>query len=525
MKKALNSILTALLLPPIMFSGCITWKWRLDNKAEHLENPDVETAQATPIPLGRKREIENSIAGQLKNMDNEVVEKGANWRNIIVLTMAPTLKNLSNMDERKYAHDLYQSHLESKKDADIMSIFQEYCTILVARPIPATPQNEPTITLPVAEKSPDTTDVTPNVNDLSQRVTDLSRQVTALAQDVAILQTSKTQSVPKDNEDNPAAQELQLVKTRLHAVEAELKTNQAELKRREVQLQNTEAELNLKENKLKNATEELSLKSQENKILFEERQKAAVQYDKSLAEHKALVEKFANLEQEYNVLKNRISSLDDTILKLRNEKAALQAALEKNGVTPFTAPMSSKNNDSGKLLEEHQELLNKYGTMNDNYRNLQKDYKNLEKQYGSINKQNQELINDYQVLNRKYQELNSKYQELINKKSVALPTPQPPQQQQTVTVVQPPASLSAARMLQIKTRIAKQLENFDRQVEIDGMGWRNVIIMTMAPTLKNMRDMDERKYAHDLYLSHLQGKPNFSSMYIFSEYCTKLIKE
>ena len=221
----------------------------------------------------------------------------------------------------------------------------------------------------------------------------------------------------------------------------------------------------------------------------------------------------------------RISSLEDTILKLRNEKAALQAALEKTGVTPFTAPMSSKNNDSGKLLEEHQELLNKYGTMNDNYRNLQKDHKNLEKQYGSINKQNQELINDYQVLNRKYQELNSKYQELINKKSVVLQTPQPPQQQQTVTVVQPPASLSAARMLQIKTRIAKQLENFDRQVEIDGMGWRNVIIMTMAPTLKNMRDIDERKYAHDLYLSHLQGKPNFSSMYIFSEYCTKLIKE
>ncbi len=94
-------------------------------------------------------------------------------------------------------------------------------------------------------------------------------------------------------------------------------------------------------------------------------------------------------------------------------------------------------------------------------------------------------------------------------------------------IVDPPPTttegISPQRQLEIKTRIVRQCEAMDKEIDRGG-SWRSQIIGTMAPTLRSFNNMEERRYAHDLYKAHLESQKNFSSMYIFTEYCTKLIK-
>jgi hypothetical protein len=109
---------------------------REENERLRLGQP-VSTPRAVPKTVSdydispRQLEIKVRIERQIKFMDKEVEERGASWRSLIIGSMAPTLRSLKNMEERRYAHDLYKAHLESKKDFNSMYIFTEYCTKLL----------------------------------------------------------------------------------------------------------------------------------------------------------------------------------------------------------------------------------------------------------------------------------------------------------------------------------------------------------------------------------------------------------
>ncbi len=106
---------------------------REENERLRLGQP-VSTPRAVPKTVSdydispRQLEIKVRIERQIKFMDKEVEERGASWRSLIIGSMAPTLRSLKNMEERRYAHDLYKAHLESKKDFNSMYIFTENCT-------------------------------------------------------------------------------------------------------------------------------------------------------------------------------------------------------------------------------------------------------------------------------------------------------------------------------------------------------------------------------------------------------------
>ncbi len=180
-----------------------------------------------------------------------------------------------------------------------------------------------------------------------------------------------------------------------------------------------------------------------------------------------------------------------------------------------------------KLEEEKQKAIlekNHLIILIDENRTLKQECDQLEQQKHELKLKCDKLMhenNDLEIENKKLKEENERLKRLISEPPIPPPVIPP-------SVTPPPPSkynIDPQRQQEIKRRIKRQCEAMDKEVDRNSGSWRSQIIGTMAPTLRSFQNMEERRYAHDLYKAHLESQKNFSSMYIFTENCTKLIKQ
>ncbi len=180
-------------------------------------------------------------------------------------------------------------------------------------------------------------------------------------------------------------------------------------------------------------------------------------------------------------------------------------------------------NEKVKKLEvEIQKVIqekNHFIILIDENRTLKQECEQLEQQKHELKLKCDKLMhenNDLEIENKKLKEENERLKRLISEPPIPPPvSPKPPSGNYNI---------DPNRQLEIKTRIKRQCEAMDKDISRYSGSWRSQIIGTMAPTLRSFQNMEERRYAHDLYKAHLESQKNFSSMYIFTDNCTKLIK-
>ena len=220
-------------------------------------------------------------------------------------------------------------------------------------------------------------------------------------------------------------------------------------------------------------------------------------------------------ESEMKKLQNDNRTLRDAVANAEEKyKNDLKKAIAK-AEQEAAANAEKKYKDEIENLQDENRKLNAKILIGGGNKDLDKKIKDLEQRFEKSQNENTDLSIENKRLKKRIEELTN--------------TPQTGSDTTGVGTGKPPkpigGGMSPTRRLEIKTRIERQIESLDKEVEEQGASWRSLIIKSMAPTLKNLPNPEERKYVHDLYKAHLEQKRNFSSMYIFTENCTKLLNQ
>ena len=104
---------------------------KINQYLQQMQSSNNSSKTIREISPERTIEIKKQITKQLEALDREVYSGKISWRGAITKNLAPTLRKLNDKEERKYVHDLYREHLNSRPDFNCMYIFQEYCTSII----------------------------------------------------------------------------------------------------------------------------------------------------------------------------------------------------------------------------------------------------------------------------------------------------------------------------------------------------------------------------------------------------------